>query len=36
VPRGAPGFWLAQTASVIVAGAALHWEFGRISRPAVR
>jgi MATE family multidrug resistance protein len=35
-PSGAFGFWLAQTASVLVAGAALHWEFSRISRPRAR
>ena len=29
---GATGFWWAQTTSLVVAAAALHWEFARISR----
>ncbi|MEO8133724.1 MAG: MATE family efflux transporter [Betaproteobacteria bacterium] len=33
VPLGAIGLWWAQTASLAVAGAALFWEFRRISRP---
>ena len=32
-PLGAIGFWWAQTASLAVAGAALFWDFRRISRP---
>ncbi|MEP6702786.1 MAG: MATE family efflux transporter [Betaproteobacteria bacterium] len=35
-PMGPRGFWTAQTASLVVAGAALLWEFNRISRPAAR
>ena len=35
-PRGALGFWGAQTLSLVVAAAALHWDFARISRPTAR
>lgn len=35
-PLGAAGFWYAQTASLVVAGAALYWEFGRVSRRFAR
>ena len=34
-PRGAVGFWIAQTLSLVVAAIALHWELARISRPAL-
>ena len=33
--HGALGFWWAQTASLVVAAIALHWEFRRISRRVV-
>jgi MATE family multidrug resistance protein len=35
-PLGAAGFWYAQTASLVVAGSALYWEFGRVSRRFIR
>jgi MATE family multidrug resistance protein len=35
-PLGAAGFWYAQTASLVVAGSALYWEFGRVSRRFAR